>query len=45
MRALLPLWRCWRLFILRWALREIDPMHPDLPRIVHELHYWERFHA
>ena len=19
----------------RWAMREIDPMHPDVPRIIH----------
>lgn len=22
---------------LEWALREIDPQHPDVPRIVHRL--------
>lgn len=42
MRGLLPLYRHWRLFILRWALREIHPLHPDVPDIVHELHYWEK---
>lgn len=40
MRALLPLWREWRLFILTWALREIDPLHPDVPAIVRELNHW-----
>lgn len=43
MRSLLPLWRHWRLFILRWALREIDPLHSDVPEIVLELNYWREF--
>jgi hypothetical protein len=41
-RPLLPLWKHWRLFILRWALREICPLHKDVPKIVQELHHWER---
>lgn len=45
MRSLLPLWRCWRLFILRWALAEIDPLHPDVPEIVKEIHHWENCRA
>lgn len=45
MRALLPLWRHWRLFILRWAMREIDPLHPDVPAILIEISYWESSHA
>ena len=24
-------WNFWRVFILRWAFREISPLHPDLP--------------
>lgn len=40
-RSLLPLWRAWRIFILRWALREINKTHPDVPHIVRELHRWE----
>lgn len=42
MRSLLPLWRQWRLFILSWAMKEIHPLHPDVPRIVHELNYWKQ---
>lgn len=34
------LWRAWRIFLLEWALREIHPLHPDVPCIVRELHYW-----
>lgn len=30
-----------RLAYLRWALREIDPMHPDLPGIVAEIRQLE----
>jgi hypothetical protein len=41
MRSLMPLYRWWRIFILRWALKEIDPMHPDVSDIVLELHEWE----
>lgn len=37
MRSLRPIWRTWRLFILKWALKEINPMHPDLPLIVRRL--------
>lgn len=40
MKGLLPLWREWRIFILSWALREICPLHPDVPNIVRELHHW-----
>lgn len=29
-----PVLRLWVLAFYRWALREIDPMHPDLPHIV-----------
>jgi hypothetical protein len=41
MKSLLPIWREWRLFLLKWALREIDPMHPDVPNIVREIAHWE----
>lgn len=34
---------CWRVLILRWALREIDPMHPDLPAIQSELEWRRRY--
>lgn len=29
-----PVLRLWTLAFYRWALREIDPMHPDLPHLV-----------
>lgn len=41
-RALFPLIRAWKLLILRWALREINPTHPDVPRIVRAIHWWEQ---
>jgi hypothetical protein len=38
MTALTDLWRaaCRRLVLAwwRWAAREIDPLHPDVPRVV-----------
>lgn len=37
MASLRPLFRCLQLFYYRWALREIDPLHPDVPRIVRKL--------
>ena len=37
MTGLLPLWRAWQRAYYRWALTEIDPLHPDLPGIVHRL--------
>lgn len=40
-RALFPLIRLWRIAIYRWALREMHPMHPDLPRVVLALAWWE----
>jgi hypothetical protein len=36
-KSLLPLWHTWLRFYYRWALSEIDPMHPDVPAIVHRL--------
>jgi len=33
------LYREWRIFLLEWARREINPLHPDLPGIVRELSY------
>lgn len=30
----MTIFRLWALAFYRWALREIDPMHPDLPAIV-----------
>ena len=37
MKSLYPLWRELALRWWRWALSEIDPMHPDLPKIVHRI--------
>lgn len=37
MKALYPLWREAALRWWRWALREIDPMHHDVPRIVRRI--------
>lgn len=32
---MIVLWRYAALLYFRWALRYIDPLHPDLPYIVH----------
>ncbi len=37
MKCLAPLWNLWTRTYLRWALREIDPQHPDVPEIVAKL--------
>jgi hypothetical protein len=29
-------WTHWRYFILSWAIKEIDPLHPDVPDIILE---------
>lgn len=34
MNSLRPLLHLFELAFKRWALREIDPMHPDLPKLV-----------
>lgn len=36
-RALFPLWRGMALLWWRWALAEIHPLHPDVPKIVHRI--------
>lgn len=41
MRALSPIWNLWRLEYYRWALREIDQLHPDVPAIVCKIHQLE----
>ncbi len=41
-RALYPLWREAALRWWRWALREIHPLHPDVPEIVMRIHQLER---
>jgi hypothetical protein len=41
MKGLFPVWRLWCVTYYRWALREIDPMHPDVHHIVHRLNELE----
>lgn len=41
MRSLRPLWRELALIYHRRALREIDPMHADVPLIVLTIHRLE----
>lgn len=43
-RALFPLIRAWKVVILRWAAKELtrhQPTHPDLPKVLLALHFWE----
>jgi hypothetical protein len=40
--GLQPLFRLLALEFYRWAMREIDPMHPDVPHIVHRINELER---
>jgi hypothetical protein len=40
--GLYPIWRMWALAYYRWALKEIDPMHPDLGLIVYRINQLER---
>lgn len=42
LHSLYPIWRMWALAWYRRALREIDPMHPDLPLIVLKINSLER---
>jgi len=35
--GLTPLYREFAIFYYRWALRDINPLHPDVPRIVRRL--------
>lgn len=37
MRALAPLLREARIKFYEWALHDMSPMHPDLPKVVHRL--------
>jgi hypothetical protein len=37
LRSLRPLWREAKLFYYEWAIVEIDPLHPDVPKIVHAI--------
>lgn len=40
-RALFPLIRLYKLTLYRWALKEVNPAHPDVPHIVRQLSFWE----
>lgn len=42
MRALQPLALAWEQVILSWARRELHPLHPAMPTIVHRLRDRER---
>jgi hypothetical protein len=47
-RALFPLLRAWKLFVLRAARKSLtrwNPTHPDLPKIVLAIHWWENANA
>lgn len=41
MNGIRPIWHLWLRTYLRWALREIDPLHPDVPSIVFRLNELE----
>jgi hypothetical protein len=40
--ALLPVVRLWCLAYYGAALRQIHPLHPDVPHIVHRLNFWSQ---
>jgi hypothetical protein len=40
--GLLPLFRLMALTYYRWAMRQIDPLHPDVPEIVQRINDLER---
>lgn len=40
--GLSPVFRLAALVYYRWALREIDPMHPDVHYIVHRINELEK---
>lgn len=42
LRSLAPLWRYLQLAYYRWALAEIDPMHPDVPLVVLHINRLEK---
>jgi hypothetical protein len=37
-----PLFRLMALAYYRWAMRQIDPLHPDVPEIVRRINDLER---
>ena len=41
MKALAPVIDLWRLTYYRWALREIHPLHSDVPHIVRRINELE----
>lgn len=41
MLGLRPVIRLLALAYLRWALREMGPMHEDTPHVVRRIAYWE----
>lgn len=43
MRALAPIWRLIELEYLKWARREMPPLHPDLPGVVLRINHLESF--
>ncbi len=38
LRSIRPVLRDAQIAYLEWALREIDPLHPDVPQIVLAIH-------
>jgi len=42
MKCLAPLWKEFCLRYYRWALREIDPLHVDVPWIVLQINKLEK---
>ena len=40
--GLMPIYRLMALAWYRWALRQIDPLHPDVPEIVRKISEIER---
>lgn len=45
MKSLAPLFDALALAYAKWALAEIDPLHPDLPALVLRVHELERRYA
>jgi hypothetical protein len=41
MRGLFPIYRLAALAYYRWAIREIDPLHEDVPHIVRRINELE----
>jgi hypothetical protein len=43
--GLAPIYQVLALACYRWAIRQIDPLHPDVPEIVRRIHDLEHSHA